>query len=330
MVLKRVGLNTIDICKTLFKVMIPVSIVMKILTELGLISYIGDILSPVMSLAGLPGAYGIVWAAALCTNVYAAIIVFLSIFPDEPITKAQITVLSIMVLTSHNVPIECGIDTRVGIKLKVSVIYKLVMGVLAGIVFGFIFSFFNLYNTAPQIFLTSTAPAEESLLSWALGELRLYFTIVVIIFFLNIIIKILERSGALIILIKILRPVLKHIGIGRNAIPVTIIGTVLGYAYAGGFFIKESKAGKIKKKEFLYTVFFVTSHHAVIEDNILMISIGGAAFPIIAGRFLFTYAVCMIIYRVTRNMKEETFLKFFFQRKVLEKDSASSPPGSPG
>jgi len=314
-ILRRTAINTIDICKSLFKIMIPVSIIMKILTELGLISYIGDFLSPVMSLLGLPGAYGIAWAAALCTNVYAAIIAIISIFPDAPITKAQMTVFAIIILSAHSVPIECGIAAKTGIKLSIAIIFKISMGIIAGIVFNFIFSFFDLYNTPPHILLAAASPPATSLLDWVLGELRVYLTIIVIIFFLNLIIRILERSGILIFLIKILKPFLKFIGIGRDAIPITIIGVILGFAYAGGFFLKESKTGKINKKEFFYTVNFVTTCHAVIEDNMLMISVGGAGFPIMIGRAVYTYIMCMIFFFVTRNMSEEKFLKIFYRQK---------------
>lgn len=296
--------------------MIPVSITMKVITELGLIPYIGEFLSPVMSLIGLPGAYGIVWAAALCTNVYAAVIAILSISPEVPITTAQMTVLTIVILSAHSLPVECGIATKAGIRLSIAIIFRISMGIIAGIIFNFIFSFFNLFNTAPQILLPNVTHTDTTLWGWALGEIRIYLTIIAIIFLLNIIIRILEKSGALIFLIKILSPFLKFIGIGKDAIPITIIGVILGFAYAGGFFLKESKTGKIKKKEFLYTVNFVATWHAVIEDNMLMISVGGAAFPILIGRFLFAYIMCMIFFFITRNIKEEKFLKIFFRQKL--------------
>ncbi|MCL2705414.1 MAG: hypothetical protein FWE72_04300 [Spirochaetaceae bacterium] len=313
LILKETAITTLYICKTLFKVMIPISIIMKILAELGLIAYIGKFLSPVMSLAGIPGSYGIAWAAAICTNGYAAAIAFFSIFPDEPITKAQITVLAIIILSSHSLPIECGIATKVGIKLSISLIYRFFMGIASGIVFNFLFSFFNLYNTAPQILLANVNNVKKTLWGWALGEIKIYLTIVAIVFILNLIITILEKSGVLLIIIKILGPFLKLIGIGKDAIPITIIGVILGYSYATGFFIKEAKTGKIEKIEFFYSLNFVSTCHAIIEDNMLMISIGGAAIPIYLGRFIFVYIMCMIIFFFTSRIKEERFFKIFFR-----------------
>ena len=49
----------------LFKIMIPVSIVIKILRETGVIEIIGVAFAPVMELLGLPGAMGLVWVLSL-------------------------------------------------------------------------------------------------------------------------------------------------------------------------------------------------------------------------------------------------------------------------
>ncbi len=62
---------------------------------------------------------------------------------------------------------------------------------------------------------------------------------------------------------------------------------------------------------------------AVIDDNMFIISIGGAGIPIFLGRFIFTYIICMIIFAVTRNIKQETFSKFFFRQKARTKEEIS-------
>ncbi|MCE5335384.1 MAG: hypothetical protein LLG06_12445, partial [Desulfobacteraceae bacterium] len=47
--------DTIKICNPLFRIMIPVIIAVKVLQEAGGISVLGNLLSPVMQLVGLPG-----------------------------------------------------------------------------------------------------------------------------------------------------------------------------------------------------------------------------------------------------------------------------------
>src|SRR5215469_7695510 len=86
-------------CIKIFKIMIPISILVKILQELGLIVYIGDALAPMMNVMGLPGEMGLVWASAMIGNIYAGIITFFSIGMD--VTVAQVTVLSTIILIAH-------------------------------------------------------------------------------------------------------------------------------------------------------------------------------------------------------------------------------------
>ena len=53
----------------LLKIMIPISIIVKILEELGAIEIIGENLSPAMGIVGLPGDFGLVIATAMITNI---------------------------------------------------------------------------------------------------------------------------------------------------------------------------------------------------------------------------------------------------------------------
>ena len=92
----------------LFKVMIPIIILVKALQEFGLIQYLAWPLEPIMSLVGLPAEMGLVWATALINNIYTGIIVLLSLTGDIPLTTAQATVLGVLMLVGHGLPVECS------------------------------------------------------------------------------------------------------------------------------------------------------------------------------------------------------------------------------
>jgi len=71
-----------EACSTTFvllKIMIPISIIVKILAEFGLIEIIGNSLAPVMNTIGLPGDFGLVWATAMLTNIYGGLVVFFNL-----------------------------------------------------------------------------------------------------------------------------------------------------------------------------------------------------------------------------------------------------------
>ena len=72
----------------LFRIMIPVLIIVKLLESAGAISVLGRVLAPVMSLVGLPGSMGLVWAAAMITSLYGGIAVFLTLAPAAGLSSA--------------------------------------------------------------------------------------------------------------------------------------------------------------------------------------------------------------------------------------------------
>ena len=108
--LKDAGSTTL----TLLKILIPVSIIVKILSELGAIEIIGNYLSHAMGFVGLPGEFGLVWATAMLTNIYGAIVVLFNLSLQSSYTVAQVTVLGGMMLLAHTLPIEARIVQKAG------------------------------------------------------------------------------------------------------------------------------------------------------------------------------------------------------------------------
>ena len=83
---KEILNETVQVSGILFKIIIPVVIVVKILSELDVVRYIAAALKPAMGLVGLPGDMGIVWATAILTTLYGGIIAFVTLAPQTPLT----------------------------------------------------------------------------------------------------------------------------------------------------------------------------------------------------------------------------------------------------
>ena len=136
---------------TLFKVMIPVVILVKVLQELGVVHYIGSVLKPIMTLVGLPGAMGMAWATALVTNLYGGIVAYLALSADHPLTVAQVTILTSMMLIAHAIPVECRITQKAGVRFLCMGAIRIGAALLYGTILNLIFTGFNLFQT-PIIF----------------------------------------------------------------------------------------------------------------------------------------------------------------------------------
>ena len=71
------------VCAALFKIMIPIMVIMKILQELGLIELFGRLTGPVMHLFGLPGSLSLAWATAMLTNLYGGAVVLITLMGER-------------------------------------------------------------------------------------------------------------------------------------------------------------------------------------------------------------------------------------------------------
>lgn len=299
----------------LFKIMVPVIIVVKILQELGLIRYLAIPLCPVMNVVGLPGEMGLVWATAMLSNIYSSIIVLLSLVKDVPITTAQATILGTMILVAHNLPIELKIAQKSGSRLIFQAISRLGSAFLLGWFLKIVYSWLNLLQQPANILLTpkpENALNNESLTSWATGEVQKLFFIFLIILGLFFLLRMLEKLKIVDVINKILRPILKLMGIGPKASAITVIGNTMGIAYGGGLITHEARSGHIDKKDVFYSLTLMGLSHSLIEDTLLMVMIGGHLSGLLCARVGYSILVVTLLVKVTKRLPTAFCDKFLW------------------
>ena len=71
-----------------------------------------------------------------------------------------------------------------------------------------------------------------------------------------------------------LAPFLRLLGIGREAVTITLIGLTLGLSFGGGLLIREAQAGHVGKDDVLLNG-PAGLYHSIIEDTLLILLIGG-------------------------------------------------------
>ena len=135
----------------LLKIMIPMSIIVKILGELGVIDIAGDFLAPIMRVVGLPGDFGLVWATAMITNIYGGLVVFFSLSVKNSLTVAQVTVLGTMILVAHTLLIESRITQKAGVRLWFMLSLRVLGAFILGWILNIIFTTFNLYQNESML-----------------------------------------------------------------------------------------------------------------------------------------------------------------------------------
>lgn len=296
----------------LFKVMVPVIIAVKVLHALNLIDLLARPLGPVMELVGLPASMGLVWATAMLNNIYTAMIVFLPLNAQAPVTTAQATVLGVMVLIAHGLPVELSIARKSGPRLLFQLLTRVGGAMFLGYLLHKAYASSGALQEQAVILLAPQQQTDPSLLTWALEQARNLFSIFLIVTTLMGCMRILEAIGAIALMNRLLRPVLSLIGIGPKASAITVVGLGLGISYGGGLIINGAKSGEIDRKDVFYSLTLMGLTHSVIEDTLLLLTLGGHLSGLLWARLGFTLVFVALLVRVARRLPNSFGDNFFW------------------
>lgn len=181
---------------TLLKVLIPATIIVKILDILGATQYLASLLEPVMSVVGLSENLGLVWAVAILTNIYTAMVVFYSIAANEMISVADASVLGTMILISHALPVEGAVAKATGVSWRVTLSVRIGGALILGAILNQFYQFGDWHQQPIALVWQPETQVDSSLFTWVSEQVYLLISIFFIL-------------GGLVTLLKILR----HLGI---------------------------------------------------------------------------------------------------------------------
>lgn len=295
--IKRFSGEIVSVYLTLLKVMVPALIAVKILDSMGGTAWLAWLLSPLMQLVGLPETMGIVWAAAMLTNIYTAMIVFFDFAGQLSLTVAQVTVLGTMILVAHSLPIEGAVAKATGVSWRATLAIRVGGALVLGALLNLIYTTTGTLQADSRL-LWEPAAVDSSLAGWALDQLRLLGLVLVVIATLMILLRVLRALGIERLMHALLAPVLKLIGIRREAGNITIIGTTLGLSFGAGLLIREARSGTLTRRDVFLTMGFLGLCHSVIEDTLLIVLLGADLSGILWARLVFALLVIAVLARI--------------------------------
>ena len=291
-----------------FKVLIPLTVCLKIIFELGWLPYLAVPLKPVAALTGLPPDLGIAWAAGLFVNLYSALFVLVSLLPElaVPLTVEQATVFALMLLFAHSLPVEGRIAKQCGVSFWAETGVRCLVALVSGVLLHWLVSILGIWQE-PATVLFTPSPAPPGIVNWALGEAYKLAGVFVIVCAVMLLQRFLRYSGIAMWLGHLMEPGLRKLGMGPAAAVTVVVGFSMGLIYGSGIIIKESRAGNLSSSEVFSAVTLISLSHALIEDTFLMGVIGASLWGILVVRILVTFAVGMglnQLLRRTRNRVE--------------------------
>ncbi|MEH6568766.1 MAG: hypothetical protein V7709_06815 [Halioglobus sp.] len=311
--IKELASEILLVTWTLYKIMIPTLVVVKILEQMGLLVYLGRLLEPAMTLIGLPESMGIVWATTLMTNLYAGMLVFFDLAQSEVLSVAQVTVLCTVLLISHGLPIEARIAQRAGIRLPVTIFIRIAGALLFGWLLHLFYSSGELLQET-NVLLWVPEPVDSSLWIWFVSLLQSLFMVLVIIASLLTLLKVLRLVGIERLLGVLLSPLLRIMGIGRQATTITIVGMTLGLSFGGGLLIHEAERGHVSRRDIFASLTMLALCHSLIEDTLLMLLLGAHVSGILWLRLLFTLVILALVTRWLNGRSDAFVDRWLFNR----------------
>ncbi|WP_250657483.1 hypothetical protein [Alkalimarinus coralli] len=322
-ILRELVSEIIEVSTTLFKIMIPTLIAIKLLEELGGITLLGQLLAPVMSCVGLPESAGIVWATTLLTNIYTGMLVFITQGMEQQLTVAQVTVLSGMMLMAHGLPVEARIAQKAGIRLSITLILRIGGALLYGYLLHVLYTAGDWLQQPNNLIwqpdsLGAASPEPTSVMQWALEQVQGLIAVFAIICVLLTTLKILRIIGFERLINWLLSPLLSLLKIGKEATTITMVGITLGLSFGGGLLIKEAKAGHIAKQDVFSSMALLALCHSIIEDTLLVMLLGAHISGALWLRIAFSLIVISILSRWLLSRSNEFKERYLYTAQVTK------------
>jgi len=311
--MRKVFRDILQAYMSLLKVMVPAIIAVKVLDLLGGTVYLGEFLAPVMHLIGLPEQMALVWATAMLTNVYTAMVVFVDVSSSMQLSVAQVSVVGVLILLSHSIPVEGAVAKLVGVRWRVTITLRVLGGLVMAALVNWLYHSLD-YQQQAATLLWSSEVKNITLGQWVIEQLKLLVTIFFIISALMGLLALLRKIGVEKLMHLALSPFLKVLNISKDASSITIVGITLGLSFGAGLLINEVKSGNISKKDVFLSVCFLNIAHSLIEDTLLVLLLGADIVAILWLRILFAFVLVAIISKVmfkgekkltTGNMADE-------------------------
>lgn len=291
----------------ILKIMIPISILVKIMEKMDIITFFGKLLEPIMVLVGLPGLIGLVWAITIATNLWAGALLFVSLSLSVNMSMAQVTILGILMLMAHGLPLEVRMVQKCGVSAIFSLLLRMTSAIGLAYIFNYLFSTFHLLQTPAHIIIGSSNLSDNSLQSWALHQGKSYLFVLIMLLGLVLLLDVLKKYGLIHKLGILFAPYLSLTGVSKKCAPVTLVGMTLGLVYGGALLLREIEMGELEADDILLSITSMNLFHSIIEDTIIVVLMGGSLFWVLPIRLLFTIIVMQIILFFLRDNKEQVY-----------------------
>jgi Fe2+ transport system protein B len=258
----------------MLKILVPISLLTSLLAWSGWINRLDLILEPVMGVIGLPPVAALPLIAGLLTGPYGAI----AAMAPLPLTVDQMTLLAIFLLISHNLIQEGFIQSKSGLPFLKATLFRLVASITMVMVVSWFMDHETATNALTDAPVIIQVPFFSMLKTWIAATLVLSGKILVIIMTLMITLEIMKNYNLIDHIVRMLAPVLKVLGLGKQTGFMWLTAATFGLTYGAAVIVEEAKEGNLSKDELERLHLSMGINHSMIEDPALFLSLGLSIF----------------------------------------------------
>lgn len=302
--------ETLGIYWVLVRIMVPITLLTELFARMGVIKAVAPAFAPVMHLVGLPPELGLAWLTGMLVGIWGAIPLIFTLVPASSLSVADVTVFSALILFAHGLPIEQKIIQKAGPGMIATTLLR----VLGGLLYAFLLHHVLVATGWLSASINPTWVPMNATVGWvhyfrALGETMIWMLAILVV--LSWSLELLRVTGLLELMMKALSPILRLAGIRGEAEHLTAVGLFLGISYGAGLLIREARSGAISPRQVFLSCVFMGFAHSVIEDTILVISLGADVYGVLGGRLAFAVAATAAIGALLGRLRMRPSLRNF-------------------
>jgi spore maturation protein SpmB len=270
----------------LIKMYIPLSILTIVLKQSGLLDRIAPLFSPLMGLMGLPGDSAIILLSGFM-NLFGG----LGAMAAFDLSFRQITILGVVLGLSHALFVETGVLVKLGMARARIALFRMAIAISAGIIMNLVMP-----SDVSGVVLNPYHNIAE--FSWLNVARSLAFTslqIIVVLFVLTLAYELIVLWKHAKSIKKSLSFIPRAVGFSERAFGPWVVGFFVGIGYGAGILYHLTRRNQLSHKDICLTTVFLILAHAIIEDTMLFVVLGGNIFWILITRLSMAFLVVRLL-----------------------------------
>ncbi len=289
----------------LLLVLVPTTLAVAILDRLGILPWIAGVCAPATAYFGLPGSAVLLFASSAFLNVFGS----LGVAGSLALNARELTILAVMCLVSHNLPLENGLMKKTGSRPARMTLLRLGSALFLGFLLNRLLPASMAGGSHPFPPTAGTGGGEglaAMLGAWAQSTGLLALKASAVIVAVMILLRALEEFRGAPLLSRLASPAMKFLGFPPSSSYLLLMTDLAGYRSGAGILQGEIESGRMKPQDGDLFNHHAAISHSLLADTALFAVLGLSVFWLVIPRLALAILVVWVE-RIRRHYVRRSF-----------------------